>query len=285
MPLSRTLCGCLRVALAAVALAGCAENQTHPMREPYRPGDPTPLGCLPDLDGRIESEEIAGVPGIPVSYVVSPAGVERPVDVAGRIDADGRRVWDLSLDYADDQLARLSASELEGQWFASSFPGGEIVAPSDAGATILGVYRQDDSALWLMGLASAEPDPPEGRTLLVYETPVALYRFPIEPGSEHTEAAEIRDGMLRGLPYAGRDVYEVRADAAGRLELPDLIFEQAQRVRVRVTVEPAVGSPTSRRQVSWLFECFGEVARATSRADEPDEDFTTAAELRRLSLE
>ena len=46
-----------------------------------------------------------------------------------------------------------------------------------------------------------------------------------------------------------------------------------------------VGASTSRRQVSFLFECFGEVARATSLPDETVVDFTTAAELRRLSLE
>jgi hypothetical protein len=39
------------------------------------------------------------------------------------------------------------------------------------------------------------------------------------------------------------------------------------------------------RQTSWFFECFGEVARAKSRTDEPNEDFTVAAEVRRLSLE
>jgi hypothetical protein len=34
--------------------------------------------------------------------------------------------------------------------------------------------------------------------------------------------------------------------------------------------------------VSYFFECFGEVARATSQRDEPDPNFTEAAEVRRL---
>jgi hypothetical protein len=67
--------------------------------------------------------------------------------------------------------------------------------------------------------------------------------------------------------------------------LPHLTFTDAYRVRTKVTVEPAVGGVTvTRRQVSFLFECFGEVARATSRDDEALEDFTQAAEVRRFSL-
>ena len=73
-------------------------------------------------------------------------------------------------------------------------------------------------------------------------------------------------------------------DAAGRLELTDLTFTQALRVRTRVTGVPAVGASVSRRQVSWMFECFGEVARAVSLDNEPQEDFTTTSELRRRGL-
>ena len=35
-------------------------------------------------------------------------------------------------------------------------------------------------------------------------------------------------------------------------------------------------------QISFLFECFGEVARATSQPNETNQDFTTAAEVRRF---
>jgi hypothetical protein len=280
-----TVGGATTIAVLTVLLAACGENRTHPMRDPYTPDPPPALACVPDLDGRIDGAELPVVVDVPLAFLVSPAGEERAIDVAGRVDGDGRRVWDLSAGAGGDQLARVAASAVESRWYADSFPGGELALPVDAAGRTEGVYVQDDAAIWLLGLASAEMDPPEGRTLLVYDEPVAVYRFPIEPGAEHVAVGETRDATLRGLPYAGRDVYEVRVDAVGRLELPDLGFDQAHRVRTRVTVEPAAGAPTSRRQVSWLFECFGEVARATSRADEPAEDFTTAAELRRLSLE
>lgn len=274
----------LRSLLLLFAL-GCGENLTHlDEPPPYQPGALPPLACVPDLDGKIEAAELQAAIGVQVSYRVSPPGSEREVDVVGEVDGAGRRVWDLGAAERDDQLARLAASELRGRWYAASFPAGEFVAPVDAGGAIEGVYRHDDEALWLLGVASSQMDPPEGRTLLVYAAPVPLYRFPLEPGARWTASGEVTGGTLRGLPFAGRDRYDVAVDATGQLLLPDLSFGQAHRVRTQVTIEPAVGAPVSRRQVSFLFECFGEVARVTSRQDEPAEDFTTATEVRRLGL-
>jgi hypothetical protein len=158
------------------------------------------------------------------------------------------------------------------------------VAPLDAAGTLQAIYSHDETALWLLGMASAEADPPQGRTLVVYDAPVAAYRFPLEPGATWVAVGEIRDATILGLPYAGRDVYEVSDDALGRLELADLSFTQAHRIRTRITSEPVVGASVSRRIVSFMVECFGEVARAQSRDGEVLEDFTTAVEVRRLGL-
>jgi len=268
----------------SLLLVACGTNQTFPGHDAYVPGDGGMLSCVPNLDGVIDADELQAAVGVPQSLLVSPSGVTRAVNVAGIVVTE-QRVWDLSIDYADDGLAHIEASSLRDQWFADRFPAGQFVAPVDVSGSTLGVYRHDERALWLLGIASAEESPARGQTLFVYGAPVELYRFPITPGDEHVSVGEVSGGTLLGLPYAGRDVYEVRVVSAGRLELPDLAFDQAMRVDTRLTVEPAVGAPTSRRQVSWLFECFGEVARATSRADETAVDFDVAAELRRLSLE
>lgn len=265
-------------------LAACTTNQTFPGHDAYVPGDGGVLSCVPDLDGVISADELSAAPGVPQSLLVSPSGTERAVNVAGII-INEQRVWDLSIDYADDTLAHIEAASLRDQWFADRFPAGQFVAPLDVASSTLGVYRHDDRALWLLGIASAEESPARGQTLFVYSSPVELYRFPITPGDEHVSVGEVSGGTLLGLPYAGRDTYEVSVVGAGRLELPDLIFDQAIRVDTRVTVAPVVGAASSRRQVSWLSECFGEVARATSRPDETNPDFDVAAELRRLSLE
>ncbi len=271
--------------VAALAGVGCGQNQTHPARDAYVPGDVMPLGCTPNLDGRIDANELAPTLGVPVSYLVTPAGTQSPVDVAGSVDTQGQRVWSFDEAAPADQLAMLKAADLAGQWFADSFPGGQFVTPLDAGGRTLGVYVHDDRGLWLLGYASAQMDPPEGRTLAVYDNPVELYRFPIMPGESYVSVGEVHEATVRGLPYAGRDTYEVNADATGKVVLPDVTFDQVHRVRTKVTIEPAAGVTTVTRQVSFLFECFGEVARATSQPGEMQDDFTVASEMRRLSLE
>jgi hypothetical protein len=97
-----------------------------------------------------------------------------------------------------------------------------------------------------------------------------------------TSTGVVMNGTLRGLPYAGQDTYELTDDATGELVLPDLTFEQAHRVRSKVTVAPSAGATITTKQVSFFFECFGEVARATSQPNETQDDFTTAAEVRRF---
>src|SRR5205814_4306784 len=106
----------------------------------------------------------------------------------------------------------------------------------------------------------------------------------LELGKQWVSAGETRNGVLRGLPYAGRDTYEVSVDQSGRLQLPDLTFTQALRVATHVTVEPVAEQTVSRRTLSWLFECFGEVAHAASLDNETKSEFTTTSELRRLGL-
>ena len=57
--------------------------------------------------------------------------------------------------------------------------------------------------------------------------------------------------MLRGLPYDGKDTYEVKVDGAGELLTPDFIFTQVLRVRTKVTVEPSAGQATVQRQTAF----------------------------------
>lgn len=272
-------------ALTAHLSAACGDNRTRaPDRAAYEAGAPAPLACVPNLDGKIEAREAASVTGVPVRFLVPPAGVERVVDIAGRASPEGQRIWDLGVDYVDDRVATVSASALAGKWYAASFPKGTFVTPFDLAGTIDAIYTETDEALLLLGLASTAKDPAEQRTLYVYQSPIPVLQFPLTPGRSWVATSAVRDATLRGLPYAGEDTYEVSVDAAGRLTLPDVTFAQAMRVRTRLTVVPAAGATSSTRQVSFLSECLGEVARATSKKDEAIEDFTVAAELRRLGL-
>ncbi|MEM6289772.1 MAG: hypothetical protein AAGA54_00860 [Myxococcota bacterium] len=272
------------IVMAALALVACDGNGTLPPdRTPYEGEDEVPLDCIPNLDGIIEADELPLVLGAEVTYLVSPPGEIRSVDTRGEGDADVR-LWDWSIDDADDQLARLSTSTIDERWYADAFPPDAFIAPFDDGGSTETISRQDDEALYLLGVASREENPATGQTLLVYDEPIPLIRFPIETGTSYTASANIEDAVFNGIPYAARDTYEVRVAAVGELRLPTLTFTQAHQVQIQLTVEPALGDVTSVRQVSYFFECFGEIARATSQRDEPDPTFTEAAEVRRLGL-
>ncbi len=276
---------CFAAAAIVSLVAACvADNKTHPDHAAYDAGAPAPLDCLPNLDGTIDSHEVKAVLGVPVKYLVSPSGKDRPVDVVGAVDGAGHRLWKMDVDLADDQSITVSASALVGKWYAASFPGGQFVAPFDAAARLEAVYAQDDTALFLLGLASKDPSPTEGKTLLVYTTPIAVFRFPLTPGKSWVSTSVVSNATVRGLPYAGTDTYEVVDDATGELDLVDLKFTQAHRVRTKVTTAPSAGANVVTQQVSFVFECFGEIARATSKQGEPNADFTTAAEVRRFGL-
>jgi hypothetical protein len=280
----RPFVACSSLLLAVLACA-CEANRTHPDEHAaYDAGAAAPLPCVPDLDGRIDPSELQPVLGVPVKYLVSPPGKSRPVDVAGMTDSSGHLVWDWGTDYADDQTATITAQPLQGKWYASSFPSGQFVTPYDAGDTLESVYSQDDTGLYLHGIASTQPKPAEGQTLLVYEQPVLLYKLPLTVGATWTSIGVVKNGVVRGLPYAGQDTYQGSDDATGQLVLPDLTFTQAHRLRFVVTTAPSAGQNVVTRQVSFLFECFGEVARATSEPNETMDDFTTAAEVRRFGL-
>lgn len=272
------------LATATCLLLGCGDNQTIIDRDAYVSPEPAPLACVPNLDGEITETELAAAIGVPVRYLVSPAGVTREVNTVGATNEEDVLVWDLSTDLADDQEIVVTPETIEGKWYAGSFPADVFITPFDAGARTDSVGRLDETGLYLHGLASREENPPEGQTLLVYDPPITVLQFPIRPGSSYESTGAILNGTLRGIPYAGSDTYEVVVDATGQLELPQLTFEQAHRVRTRVTVAPSVGAPQVQHQVSYFFECFGEVARATSELDETDPFFAVASEVRRLGF-
>lgn len=257
---------------SALLLAGCGDNVTPPSRQNYVAPDATPLACAPNLDGKIESNELSAAIGTPVDYLINPAGRERTVSLAGP-------PFKFDVDFADDQKLTLAASSLSGKWYSASFPTGEFVTAMDAAGTLEAVYRHDDSGLFLLGLASKTE---AEKTLLVYDQPIALVRFPLSVGTKWVSVGKVTNGIVRNLPYAGTDTYEIEDDAVGKLVLHDFTFEQVHRVRTRVTVAPSAGATTTRRQVSFFAECFGEVVRVVSKNDEPNADFTVATELRRL---
>jgi hypothetical protein len=263
--------------LVAIALLGCGQNLTPSGLTPFAPGEEAPLACTPNVDGVLEAGEIPVFFDAAARYLVNPAGEPRSFDREGTVDEAGVRSWDLATDYADDRVIELGALPIGDQWFATEFPLADFASPlSD---DLLGVYHIDERGLWLHGVASSTPDPPEGTTLLPYDEPVPIVRLPLEGSDRWIATGEVSEGEALGLAYRGTDTYDVRVTGAGRLDLPDLSFGQAWQIDQRVTIEPAIGAPVERRIVLWMNECFGEVARA-----EGDAELDEAATLRRSTL-
>ena len=274
----------LTVIASCLALAACGDNLTVPPHPGFDGGggggDAGALSCVPNLDGKVEAAEFKAVLNTPVSYLV---GQNRQVDLAGKKDMSGVLTWTFSQDFADDASINISASDLNGRWYQSSFPEGQWVAPSDLAGTIDGVYSADDQAIYLLGLASTEENGKAGKTLLVYDTKVAVYRFPLEPGASWTSVGHITNAVVGNLPYTGTHTYQIADDAVGQLELHSLTFTQAHRIRTTLTITAPAGPDTTvKRQTGFVYECFGEVTRATAALNDPNDDFTLAAELRRL---
>lgn len=272
----------LSIAVAGIGLA-CGENETPPpAKGNYVGAPPTPLPCVPNLDGKIDANELQPIIGVTANFLVSPQGKTRTVDPIGAV-RDGKTLWAFNVDLPDDQIFKSSGSALEGKWYKDKFPGlvNPVVLPLDAAGNNEAIYTHDAQALYLHGLASKAE---AVNTYLPYETPIALYRFPLTVGSSYTTSATVKNGSFQGLPYAGRDTYEVKVDAAGEVILSDFSVQQALRVKTKATVTPSAGITTVTRQTSFLFECIGEIVRLTSVPGEEDENFTNAAEVRRLGL-
>ncbi|MFB6373913.1 MAG: hypothetical protein ABEN55_12565 [Bradymonadaceae bacterium] len=269
-----------------VVLTGCGERPRGDDTdyEPYERPDPVTLECAPDTNEKITADELDPALGVEANYLVSPAGKKRRVDLAGEPAGDGERRWDWSQTREDDRSIGIAAESVSDQWYADSFPNGEFVLPIDLSGATEGIYRVTDEVMLLLGIASSKKSPANGKTLLVYNEPVPVYQFPVETGDQWVATGEVDNGTLRGTPYAGRDTYRVKVRAMGEMKLPNLTFEQVHRVDTQVTVEPAAGKSVSRRQVSFVAECFGEVARATSPNGVTKKNFEQAAEVRRLGV-
>jgi hypothetical protein len=277
---------CSALSLTALSLAlGCAAGPDPGAMTPPdggfipTPDVPAAPQCRGNRDGVIARSEVAFAPGIEVRYRINPAGTLALVSPHGAERADGSRAWDFT-DRSGGTVT-LSLLTTDAQWFAARFPGAQYAARLDPRAPNLGVYRASDTSVDLMGVAgAAERD----GTVVHYDTPPSLLRFPLRVGAAWTADATTVDSMVENTPVASRDHYDITVDAHGEVRLPELTFADALRVRVELTQRFPAGPGRRQIQYLWMVECYGEVARMTSRDGEVDPDFGMATEFRRIGL-
>ncbi len=282
----------LLAALALTLVAACDDNKTVPTADisyevpPGQDVDPDaqiPM-CIPNYDGRIDAHELAPAFGIPVTYLASPVGAEAPVDLLGTAGEGEQRYWDWSWTAAQEERLAVAALPIASFWFAEHFPADAFVVPMDRSSGNVGIYRHSTASFALLGMASREESPATGKTLLIYQEPVEVYRFPLRLGDEWVAIGNIRNGVFMGFePFSGQHLYDVQVRAAGEIKLLDFTFKHVLRISTQVTMSGA-GQTITTHQSSFLTECYGEVARATSRTGESQRDFGVATELRRIGL-
>jgi hypothetical protein len=257
---------------------------------------PPPLVCVGDGDDRITAAELPIVlptgtgPGVSVLYSVNRPGTTARVDLSGTWQ-DGTLVWDFrGFDEDRDQVVADVLLRPAEYWFADAFPDADWAGTIDAEGATLGLYRQDpgDGSVALLGLASVA----EGETLLRYETPVTLYRFPIAKGDSYAALDVEARGHHDGFDYPFgtlRLVHEYRftVDRVGELRVPAGTF-RALRIAAEVEARAenlGVPAVTERHRVYYfLAECSGLVARVASPSGDARPESPTAAEYRRLGF-
>lgn len=238
--------------------------------------DAAPSGsCKPNHDGTITAAEAPYGPNLAARFRVASNAT---VDLKGTALAGGQRAWDLSAKLTGDQDVLVKTLPLDGQWFASYFKGASYVAPMEAAGDLLGVFEVTSDALLLRGVASK--DGGLFATRLAYDPPIALLAFPLKPGAKWQVKASV-SGLAKGVIAAYSENYESEVDASGTVKTPYGTFPTL-RVRTVMKRQIALLSTTVR---SFLFatECFGTVAAVRAKDDEPQAEFTQAAELRRLT--
>lgn len=234
--------------------------------------------CRGNSDSVIDRSELQFIAGVEARYRVNPVGVGVTVNVQGTMSGP-TRVWDFS--NTDGALVSLRLDPLASQWFAPMFAGAQYAARIDPRAATVGIYRATDTALELFGAAGEQQ---ASRTILKYDSPIALLRFPLALNNHWTATAMVVDGMVDGQTVASRDEYDITVDAHGEVRLGILTFRDALRLRIETVQRFPVGPARRSIQYLWLAECYGEVARVTSRDGEVDPNFGIAQEFRRLGL-
>jgi hypothetical protein len=235
------------------------------------------LTCTPNNNGQIDLSKLNFKVGLAATYRVNPPGTLVDVDVEGKL-VGGTTEWDFSA--TDGTVMTLAVEPPTGAWYSTHFPTASFAIAADAAGNTLQLFRQESDRLLLLGIASRKAD----QTLMVYDTPILSFRFPLKVGDSHTATSTVTNGKLNGLPIATEDSYEVKVDRAGAVRLPYLRLTSALRIQIRVTSSALGGAKASYRQYQWFQECYGEVARIASQKDEPSASFGKAVEFRRLTF-
>jgi hypothetical protein len=240
--------------------------------------------CVPNQDGTITRAEVPLAAGLHATFSVT-GGVT--YDTTGMKQADGSRVWDLTVAFNGDHPLVLDTLAIDPTaWYAADFPTASYAArlsEQAADADLLGIFKLTGSALLLLGVASTMDS--ASATKLIYATPIVVLDFPLTEGKKWDTLSAVT-GKVSGITIGGiyNEEYTSTVDAHGTLKTPYADFP-VLRVNTKF-LRFLNGVSTLKYTHSFVTECFGNVGTIISNDDNTltlQPEFSTAAELWRFS--
>jgi hypothetical protein len=231
-------------------------------------------GCMDNGDWTVARSEAFFASGLHASFLIAE---NVTVSTAGVTQPDGSRTWDLSAPLSGDHGVVLTTQDVASAWYGPDFMGATYSAKLSDTQPLLGVFTANDSALLLDGVVS--PSGGQTRTEVTYSPQVTTLQFPLTDGATWTTTANVT-GYDNGIPVAYAEQYQSSVDAHGVLKTPLATFRV---LRVSVVLTHNAGVPVIIRSFLFVTDCFGTIATITSGNDEPQAEFTMAAEVERLA--
>lgn len=260
------------VDLSAAADLGSAADLAPAIPDGWSP-DALAASCTFDGDGTITRDEESFIVGLGALFAVNAPGTNVPVDVVAK-----NGVWDFSAPVSSERKQFDQLVTPAGQWWAGDFPTATYAERIDDGQQAYGVFRVSADKLEMLGVVSDQGG--VNRTELTYATPIVVLKFPLSVGTSWTSQSNV-SGLAAGIGFLANEKYAFSVDQRGTTKVPAGSFDT---LRLRMDYTQVYGAlVTTRISYLHLAECYGAVARVRSRDDETAQDFTQAAEFRRLA--
>ncbi len=230
--------------------------------------------CSPNFDGTVTRAEMPLGAGLHATFRVATSAT---FNTAGTT-ADGGTTWNFDVALANDKQVLLETQPLAGKWFENKFAGATYAVPLSSTDPLLGVFEVANDGLLLRGVVS--PTDSASATELTYTPPAKFLAFPMSSGTSWTTTSTV-SGRLNGSFWTQTEKYESSVDKSGAALTP---FAAMSVLRVKTVLTRTIGFvPTITRTYLFVAECFGTVATINSTAGETQAEFSSAAEVRRLS--
>ncbi len=230
--------------------------------------------CQPNHDGTIMRTEVPLQAGLHATYKVA-TGVT--FNSAPVMDA-GTPTWDLTGALSGDHNVLAETQPLAGKWFENEFAGATYATRLTDDAELLGIFEVKSDGLYLRGVA--DPQDSLLATRLSYNPPAKLIAFPLTVGATWSTTSTV-SGLYNGAAWVQYESYESTADVRGVAKTPFADFDVI-RVKTKLTRTVGVVVNVTRSQ-AFVSECFGTIATLRSQLNETGSEFSSQAEVRRLS--